>query len=162
VSARPEVASAVDDAPQTETASIVEQIEPEPPANNFAKLPEVWKLCTPEERLQLLIQNNAGILTGSEGLLLIRGYHVAALRDSDRQTRIRELRALLTAFNLTAHDLFPPAAAARPASPDERKAGAHLAMESSVLPGTVDPFEIPGFMRRLPADAAESGNGEAA
>jgi hypothetical protein len=56
-----------------------------------------------------LNQNNAIILTGGEGLLLIRGFHVAALRDSDRQARICELRALLTAFDLTAHDLFPPA-----------------------------------------------------
>jgi hypothetical protein len=77
------------------------------PASNFARLVEAWKVCTPEEQRQLLNQNNAVILTDAEGRLRLRGFHVAALRDSDRQTRIRELRALLTAFDLTAHDLFP-------------------------------------------------------
>ena len=94
-------------------------------SSNFAKLVEAWKICTPEEQRRLLNQNNAIILTGGEGLLLIREFYAAALRDSDRQTRIRELRALLTAFDLTAHDLFLPAdveqvdPAPAPSTPDE-------------------------------------------
>jgi hypothetical protein len=102
---------AADDFPQTEPA---EQVKSAPApsggyTSNFAKLAEAWKICTPEEQRQLLNQNNAVILRGGEGLQLIRGFHVATLRDSDRQTRIRELRALLTAFGLTARDLFLPA-----------------------------------------------------
>jgi hypothetical protein len=89
--------------PQT-TAAIAE-----PPASNFAKLADACEACTPEEQWRLLNQNNAVVLRGDEGLQHIRGFHVAALRDSDRQTRIRELRALLTAFGLTVRDLSPPA-----------------------------------------------------
>ena len=80
-----------------------EQVDPEPPAGNFAKLTAAWQACTAEEQRRLL--SHAVILTGSEGLPLIRVFHVTALRDSDQQTRIREVRALLTAFNLTARDV---------------------------------------------------------
>ena len=88
-------------------------------SSNFARLVNAWQACTPEEQRRLLNQNNAIILSGGEGLLLIRGFHAAALRDSDRQTRIREFRALLTAFDLTARDLFLPADAPASSTPDK-------------------------------------------
>jgi hypothetical protein len=110
---------AADELPQNEPAPAIGHVAPEAPGSNFAKLVNAWQACTPEEQRRLLNQNNAIILSGGEGLLLIRGFHAAALRDSDRQTRIREFRALLTAFDLTARDLFLPADAPASSTPDK-------------------------------------------
>jgi hypothetical protein len=69
-----------------------------------------------------LNQNNAVILTDPQGLLLIRGFHIAALRDTNQQTCIREIRAFITAFGLKAHDIFPP---------EDEAAGPALTTESN-------------------------------
>ena len=133
-------------------------------SSNFAKLVEAWKICTPEEQRRLLNQNNAIILTGGEGLLLIREFYAAALRDSDRQTRIRELRALLTAFDLTAHDLFLPADVERvdPApAPRERRAQRQEPAQNGAASPTDNLDGIPSFLDRrepAPASAAEPGS----
>jgi ParB-like chromosome segregation protein Spo0J len=160
---------AADGFPQTEPAEQVKSAPSGGHTSNFAKLVEAWKICTPEEQRQLLNQNNAVILTGSEGLLLVRGFHVAALRDSDRQTRVRELRALLTAFDLTAHDLFLPVDVEQvdsaPVAGELAALQAEEPAQKNATPPINDLDRSPPFMDRRPGadvNAAKGSNGKAA